>query len=62
MPTLILVGNEDITGRNDDFAMLTRIEHDNIPLGHYLGAVAIPMVKGALGLKSLINPAEMVSF
>ena len=27
---------EKITGRNDDFAMLTRIDHTNIPLGRQL--------------------------
>lgn len=54
--------SDDITGRNDDFTMLTRIEHDVIPLGNYLGPVAIPLVKGALSLKSLVNPTEMVSF
>ncbi|MBD2794162.1 FAD-binding oxidoreductase [Xenorhabdus sp. 42] len=54
--------SDDITGRNDDFTMLTRIEHDEIPLGKYLGPVAIPLVKGALSLKSLFNPAEVVSF
>lgn len=54
--------SDDITGRNNDFAMLTRIEHDPIPLGSYLGPVAIPLVKGALSLKSLINPAAIVSF
>lgn len=54
--------SDDITGRNDDFAMLTRIEHDTIPLGETLGPIAIPLVKGALTLQSLLDPSEMVSF
>lgn len=54
--------SDDITGSNDDFAMLTRIQHQNIPLGSYLGPVAIPLVKGALSLKSLVDPSAMVSF
>lgn len=54
--------SDDITGRNDDFAMLTRIPHDEIPFNDYIGPVAIPLVKGALTVQSLINPADMVSF
>ncbi|MEQ4618294.1 MAG: FAD-dependent oxidoreductase [Corticimicrobacter sp.] len=54
--------SDDLTGRNHDFAMLTRFEHAPIPMGDYLGPVAIPLVKGALSLKSLVNPADMVSF
>lgn len=54
--------SDDITGRNQDFAMLTAIEHDIIPFGNYLAPVAIPLVKGALSLRNLFNPAGMVSF
>lgn len=54
--------SDDITGRNDDFTMLTRIKHDTIPLGETLGPIAIPLVKGALTIQSLLDPSEMVSF
>jgi len=54
--------SDDMTGRNDDFLMLTRFDHKQIPLNNYIGPVAIPLVKGALGLKSMLNPADIVSF
>ncbi|CDG17626.1 NAD(P)/FAD-dependent oxidoreductase [Xenorhabdus doucetiae] len=54
--------SDDFTGRNHDFTMLTRIEHSSIPLGSYLSPMAIPLIKGALGVISTLNPAEMVSF
>ncbi len=54
--------SDDLTGRNDDFTMLTRIDHASIPLGSYLSPVAIPLAKGILGVISTLNPADMVSF
>jgi len=54
--------SDNITRRNDDFAMLTRFEHAQIPLSGYIGPFAIPVVKGALGFKNMLTPAEMVSF
>ncbi|WP_338805296.1 FAD-dependent oxidoreductase [Xenorhabdus griffiniae] len=54
--------SDDLIGRNRDFAMLTCIDHTRIPLGSYLSPVAIPLIKGALGVISTINPADMVSF
>ncbi|MDC9595345.1 NAD(P)/FAD-dependent oxidoreductase [Xenorhabdus anantnagensis] len=54
--------SDDFTRRNNDFTMLTSIDHMNIPLGSYLSPVAIPLVKGVLGVISTLNPAEMVSF
>jgi gamma-glutamylputrescine oxidase len=54
--------SDDLTGRNHDFSMLTSIDHSNIPLGSYFSPVAIPLIKGALGVMSTFNPAEMVSF
>ncbi|MCT8344234.1 FAD-binding oxidoreductase [Photorhabdus kleinii] len=54
--------SDDLTGRNDDFTMLTSIAHASIPLGSYLSPVAIPLAKGILGVISTLNPAEIVSF
>lgn len=54
--------SDDLTGRNDDFAMLTAIDHAGIPMGRYLSPIAIPLVKGALSVRSALNPAEMISF
>ncbi|BET96867.1 NAD(P)/FAD-dependent oxidoreductase [Xenorhabdus taiwanensis] len=54
--------SDDLIGRNNDFAMLTRIDHMRIPLGSYLSPMAIPLIKGALGIISTLNPADMVSF
>lgn len=54
--------SDDLTGRNNDYAMLTRFDHAGIPLGRHLSPVAIPLIKGALGVRGLINPADMVSF
>ncbi|AQS42288.1 MAG: FAD dependent oxidoreductase [Candidatus Tokpelaia hoelldobleri] len=54
--------SDDVTGRNDDFLMLTHFEHKQIPLNNYIGPVVIPLVKGALGLKSMLTPADVVSF
>ncbi|OTA15719.1 oxidoreductase [Xenorhabdus vietnamensis] len=54
--------SDDLTGRNHDFAMLTRIDHSSIPLGSYLSPVVIPLIKGALGVINTLNPAEMISF
>lgn len=54
--------SDDLTGRNTDYAMLTRFDHAGIPLGKHLSPVAIPLIKGALGVMGIINPADMVSF
>ncbi|PHM60252.1 NAD(P)/FAD-dependent oxidoreductase [Xenorhabdus ishibashii] len=54
--------SDDFTGRNQDFTMLTSIHHTRIPLGSYLSPMAIPLIKGALGVMSTINPADIVSF
>lgn len=54
--------SDDLIGRNDDFLMLTRFDHAGIPLGRHLSPVAIPLIKGALGVMGMINPADMVSF
>lgn len=54
--------SDDLTGRNQDFTMLTRFDHAGIPLGRHLSPVAIPLIKGALGVMGLINPTDMVSF
>ncbi|MBD2814447.1 FAD-binding oxidoreductase [Xenorhabdus sp. Flor] len=54
--------SDDLTGRNHDFTMLTRIDHLSIPLGSYFSPMVIPLIKGALGMKSIFNPADMVSF
>lgn len=53
---------DDITARNDDFAMLTRIDHTEIPLGRQLSPVTIPLVKAAVGMVSSVNPGRLVSF
>ncbi|CDH22496.1 NAD(P)/FAD-dependent oxidoreductase [Xenorhabdus bovienii] len=54
--------SDDLTERNHDFTMLTRIEHSSIPLGSHFSPVAIPLIKGALGVINTVNPADMVSF
>lgn len=54
--------SDDLTGENSDYAMLTAIDHAGIPLGRYLSPVAIPLIKGALGVRNAINPADMISF
>ncbi|OCQ53230.1 Gamma-glutamylputrescine oxidoreductase [Photorhabdus australis subsp. thailandensis] len=54
--------SDELTRRNDDFTMLTCIDHVSIPLGSYLSPVVIPLVKGALGMISMFNPAEIISF
>jgi gamma-glutamylputrescine oxidase len=54
--------SDDVTGRNEDFAMLTDITHRSIPLGHQLSGLAIPMVKAAIGMMSAVNPGRLVSF
>ncbi|PHM54477.1 NAD(P)/FAD-dependent oxidoreductase [Xenorhabdus sp. KK7.4] len=54
--------SDDFTGRNRDFNMLTSIDHTSIPLGSYFSPVVIPLIKGALGVMSTFNPADMVSF
>jgi gamma-glutamylputrescine oxidase len=54
--------SDDITGRNGDFEMLTRIDHTTIPLGRQLSPIGIPLVKGALSAYGAIRPGALVSF
>ncbi|WP_340614425.1 NAD(P)/FAD-dependent oxidoreductase [Xenorhabdus thailandensis] len=54
--------SDDLIGHNHDFTMLTCIDHMKIPLGSYLSPMAIPLIKGALGVISTLNPADIVSF
>ncbi|MGI4857578.1 MAG: NAD(P)/FAD-dependent oxidoreductase [Janthinobacterium lividum] len=54
--------SDDVTGRNTDFAMLTRIDHTTLPLGRFLAPVAIPLIKGAVSVFNHLHPTEMVSF
>ncbi|SHF17063.1 gamma-glutamylputrescine oxidase [Lampropedia hyalina DSM 16112] len=54
--------SDDLTGRNDDFAMLTQIEHGRIPLGNFLAPLVIPVAKGMFGIKAALQPSDMVSF
>ncbi|OKP03315.1 NAD(P)/FAD-dependent oxidoreductase [Xenorhabdus eapokensis] len=54
--------SDDFIGRNQDFTMLTKIDHMRIPLGSYLSPIAIPLIKVALGVISTLNPADIVSF
>ena len=53
---------DDMLGKSKDFAMLTQIDHANIPLGRLLAPVAIPLAKGAFSLSLLLNPGKMISF
>ncbi len=53
---------DDVTGRNDDFAVLAGIGHRQIPLGRQLSAMAIPLVKAAMGMVNAVNPGRLVSF
>jgi len=54
--------SDDLTGRNDDFIMLTRFEHVHILFSDYIGPLAIPVAKGVIGLKSMLNPVDIISF
>ncbi|KDB10401.1 FAD dependent oxidoreductase [Burkholderia sp. lig30] len=53
---------DDFIGRNDDFSMLTGIDHREIPLGRQLSPIAIPAAKAAMSVMSAINPGKMISF
>lgn len=53
---------DDITGRNDDFMMLTSIKHTSLLLGRQLAPVAIPLAKTLLGISSKLAPGKMISF
>lgn len=53
---------DDMVGKSDDFAMLTQIDHANIPFGRLLAPLAIPLAKGAFSLSLLLNPGKMISF
>jgi len=54
--------SDDLTCRNDDYSMLTAISHSTIPFGRFLSPVVIPLAKGAMGARGLLNPGEMLSF
>lgn len=53
---------DDFCGESDDFNMLTRIQHQNIPFGRALAPLVIPIAKSMYGLGAMINPGKMVSF
>lgn len=53
---------DDFVGRNDDFSMLTGIDHRAIPLGRQLSPIAIPAAKAAMSVMSALNPGRMISF
>ncbi|MBU9342010.1 FAD-dependent oxidoreductase [Burkholderia multivorans] len=53
---------DDFVGRNDDFSMLTGIDHREIPLGRQLSPVAIPAAKAAMSVMTALNPGKMISF
>lgn len=53
---------DDFLKINDDFDMLTSIEHRSILLGRQLAPVAIPLAKSLLGLGNKITPGKMISF
>ena len=65
VPQAVRIGkaiSDDLTGRNDDFAMLTKVAHAGIPLGRLLSPAVIPVVKGALTVRNSLSPADMISF
>ncbi|MFP3617361.1 FAD-dependent oxidoreductase, partial [Paraburkholderia sp. SIMBA_050] len=49
---------DDFVGRNDDFSMLTGIDHREIPLGRQLSPIAIPAAKAAMSVMSALNPGR----
>ncbi|KVU68621.1 FAD-dependent oxidoreductase [Burkholderia ubonensis] len=53
---------DDFIGRNDDFSMLTGIDHRAIPLGRQLSPIAIPAAKAAMSMMTALNPGKMISF
>lgn len=53
---------DDFCGRNDDFSMLTAIEHRDIGLGRQLLPVAIPVAKAIAGVMGSLSPGKLVSF
>ena len=53
---------DDFCGRSDDFDMLTKIQHINIPMGRALAPIVIPIAKSMYGIGAMINPGKMVSF
>ena len=53
---------DDFVGRNDDFSMLTSIEHRAIPLGRRLSPLTIPVVRATMGAMSALNPGKLISF
>ncbi len=53
---------DDFCGRNDDFSMLTAIEHRDIGLGRPLLPVAIPVAKAIAGVMGSLSPGKLVSF
>ncbi|MDI2091784.1 NAD(P)/FAD-dependent oxidoreductase [Commensalibacter oyaizuii] len=53
---------DDFLNYNDDFSMLTSIEHRSILLGRQLAPVAIPLAKSLLGMQNMLAPGKMISF
>ncbi|WKD50465.1 NAD(P)/FAD-dependent oxidoreductase [Microbulbifer spongiae] len=53
---------DDLTGQNDDFDMLAKIEHHDIPLGRQISPFAIPVMKAAMSVMKVVNPSKMISF
>lgn len=53
---------DDILKNNDDFEMLTSIEHRSILLGRQLSPLAIPLAKSLLSIGNIITPGKMISF
>ena len=52
----------DFMGLSDDFKMLTKIQHMNIPMGRALAPIVIPIAKSMYGIGAMMNPGKMVSF
>lgn len=53
---------DDFLGLSDDFEMLTKIQHMNIPMGRALAPIVIPIAKSMYGIGAMMNPGKMVSF
>ncbi|WP_298052403.1 hypothetical protein [uncultured Paenalcaligenes sp.] len=54
--------SDDFLAKNEDYRMLTAIEHKGLPLGKQVAPLVIPSVSGLMTLKSWLRPAEMQSF
>lgn len=46
---------DDFVGKNHDFAMLAKIEHQNILFGRRLAPIMIPLAKSAFGLGAMLQ-------